>query len=576
MALARPRLRPHVRAKDSSNAETAETAENRIIGMLCGLGGLCVVRRTWLAIGALIALSIGVAAQQGHAIHRVPSVPDELLNRPVPLRSGIGTAHDSVGTTSKEAQAFYDQGLAYLHSYVWIEAARSFNQALRIDPGLAIAHAGLSVALVELNAPAKAQAAIERARALSAKASAHDRAHIDARALQISAEGSHQNTALASYRSALDAALQKYPADVELWLLRGISQSADPADRGQGSVETSVPFYERALGVSPNHFAAQHYLSHAHENGRRPGDALPYAAAYAKAAPAVPHALHMHGHVLRQLGRVDEAVAAFESAQKVQTAYLAAEKIPPELDWHYEHNVDLLAACYRYLGRMRDAEAFLSKAFVVPSSLAVQMFNKREWPDLLIARGRTTEAIAAASVLASHPSPLVSAIGHVVTGRAYLAAGQYKEAADAANTALRALKTASGGQALVSPELEVLQGEFFLRTGQPQKGRAMLDEIVRRLREGTGPDSWAQTLFTIESVARAARQAGDWEFAGFAARQLAAQDSRYAGAHYALGLVAEHNGDTRTAQTEFALAEKAWSMADTDLTELREIRSRKK
>ncbi len=290
----------------------------------------------------------------------------------------------------------------------------------------------------------------------------------------------------------------------------------------------------------------------------------------------MPHALHMHGHVLRQLGRVEEAVAAFESAQKVQTAYLQAEKIPPELDWHYEHNVDLLAASYRYLGRMREAEGLLGTAFGVPSSLAVQMFNKREWPELLISRGRTKEALAAAGVLAAHPSPLVSAIGHVMTGRAYLAAGQYKEAAGAANAALKALRAASAGQALVAPELEVLQGEFFLRTGQPEKGRAMLDEVVRRLRDGgAGPDTWAQTLFMIESIARAARQAGDWEFAGFAARQLAAQDGRYAGAHYALGLVAEHNGDTRTAQTEFALAEKAWSKADADLPELRDIRSRK-
>jgi tetratricopeptide (TPR) repeat protein len=532
----------------------------------------------------LIALAAGVSAQQGpglsrvegHAIHRVPSVPDEVLHRPVPLRKGIGTAHDAVGTTSKEAQAFYDQGLAYLHSYVWIEAARSFNQALRIDPALAIAHAGLSIALSELNATAKAQAAIERARALSATAPEHDRAHIEARALQMAAEASHQNATVAAYRNALDGALQKFPSDVEFWLLRGVAQSADPADRGQGSVEASVPFYEKALGLSPSHFAAQHYLTHAHENGRRATEALPYAAAYAKAAPAVPHALHMHGHVLRQLGRVDEAVAAFESAQKVQMAYLQAEKVAPEFDWHYEHNVDLLAASYRYLGRMREAEGLLGPAFNVPSSLAVQMFNKREWPELLISRGRTKEALAAAGVLAAHPSPLVGAIGHVMTGRAYLAAGQYKEAAGAANAALKALRAASAGQAIVAPELEVLQGEFFLRTGQPEKGRAMLDEVVRRLREGgAGPDTWAQTLFTIESIARAARQAGDWEFAGFAARQLAAQDGRYAGAHYALGLVAEHNGDTRTALSEFALAEKAWSKADADLQELRDIRSRK-
>ena len=222
----------------------------------------------------------------------------------------------------------------------------------------------------ELNASAKAQAAIERARALSSGASEHDRAHIEARALQMTAEVSRQTDALTAYRNALDAALQKYPADVELWLLRGIAQSSDPADRGQGSVEASVPFYEKALGVSPNHFAAQHYLTHAHENGRRPGDALPRAAAFAKLASAVPHALHMHGHVLRQLGRVDEAVAAFEAAQRVQTAYLQAEKIAPEHDWHYEHNVDLLAASYRYLGRMATPKCSSRK----PST------SHRRWP----------------------------------------------------------------------------------------------------------------------------------------------------------------------------------------------------
>ena len=130
------------------------------------------------------------------------------------------------------------------------------------------------------------------------------------------------------------------------------------------------------------------------------------------------------------------------------------------------------------------------------------MFNKRMWPELLIARGRTEQALTAAGVLASHPSPLVSATGHVTAGRAHLAAGQFKQAANEANAALKSLRAASAGQAIVAPELEVLQGEFFLRTGQVEKGRAMLDEMIRRLRESTGPDTWAQTLFTIESIAR--------------------------------------------------------------------------
>jgi tetratricopeptide (TPR) repeat protein len=526
---------------------------------------------------ALVVCSVATvaAAQDTHVAHSIPVVPDELLARPVTLRANIGRAHDAVSTKSADAQAFYDQGLAYLHSYVWIEAARSFNQALRIDPKLAIAYAGLSLALTELNAPATARAALDRARALAGAGPAeHDRLHIEARVLQMAAEETRESARLAAYRDALDAALTKFPRDAELWLLRGVAQSPDPADRGQGGTATSIGFFDKALELVPGHFAAHHYLTHAYENTGRAAEALEQGAAYARLAPGVPHALHMHGHVLRRLGRIDDAVAAFEAAERVQADYLKREKIAPELEWHYEHNLDLLAASYRYLGRMKDAERLLKTAFAVPSALVVQMYNKREWPELLIARGRTDEALEAARVLAVHPSPLVRATGHVMAGRALLAAGRYEAAAGEANAALKELRAAAEGAALVAPALETLQGEFFLRTGQKERGRAMLDEVIRRLREAQGPDSWAQTLFTIEAVARAAREVGDWDFAGFAARQMAAQDPAYGGAHYALGLVAEHNGDIRTAQAEFALARKYWAKADPDLPELRAIQGR--
>ena len=66
-------------------------------------------------------------------------VPSSVLTRPVPLRSDIGNAHEAAGTASSKAQRYYDQGLGYLDSYVWIEAARSFHEALRLDPGLTLA-----------------------------------------------------------------------------------------------------------------------------------------------------------------------------------------------------------------------------------------------------------------------------------------------------------------------------------------------------------------------------------------------------------------------------------------------------
>src|SRR5262245_14534129 len=107
-------------------------------------------------------------------IQTAPVQHIDIPKRPIPLRTGIGKAHDPVSTTSQQAQAFYDQGLAYLHSYAWIEAARSFNQALREDPKLALAQVGLSYAYIELNDSAAAQAAIEKAIATND----HDRRHI--------------------------------------------------------------------------------------------------------------------------------------------------------------------------------------------------------------------------------------------------------------------------------------------------------------------------------------------------------------------------------------------------------------
>src|SRR5215472_446976 len=96
-------------------------------------------------------------------------VPREILQRPVQLREGIGKISDPVTTSSPEAQAFYNQGIAYLHSYVWIEAARSCNQALRADPKLAMAYVCLSRAYSGLEDQAAAQGALERAQSLATK-----------------------------------------------------------------------------------------------------------------------------------------------------------------------------------------------------------------------------------------------------------------------------------------------------------------------------------------------------------------------------------------------------------------------
>ena len=50
----------------------------------------------------------------------------------------------AITTASPKTQELYDQGLTLLHHYVWVDAARSFHEALRADPECAMCWMGLA------------------------------------------------------------------------------------------------------------------------------------------------------------------------------------------------------------------------------------------------------------------------------------------------------------------------------------------------------------------------------------------------------------------------------------------------
>lgn len=524
-----------------------------------------------IAAGALAASSAAQPAPHAHAPAAM-TVPSAIRERPIARLAGIGSVHEALTTTSKDAQAFYDQGLAFLHGYAWIDAERSFRQALRLDPALAMAHLGLSITGWELEGETAARAALDAARAAAAKAADRERTRLTLRGLQLDAIAARGETAKReAYVRAIDAALARDPRDVELLLLRGMAEDPDPAGRGMGAGASAVPWFDRVLAIAPDHPAAHHYLTHAHENGGSIEDALRHAAAYVRLAPAVPHAHHMYGHDLRRVGRMDEAIAQFRAAYDLETAPARAREVPPEYDWHHLHNLDLLATSYQYLGQMRAAEPLLRRSFELASPFVIQTFNKHEWPVFLLARGRPREALDAARALTEKPAPLVQAIGRIMEGRALLQLGRYQDAAAASNAAMKDLDRAGPEASLAAADLEALQAEFFLRTGQPARARPLAHDAVRRLRDRRGPDAWSQALFRIEAIARAAIEAADWDLAASLGEQLRAHDAAYGGTHFVLASLARHRQDRETERRELEAAKRAWAKADTDLPELREI-----
>ena len=53
---------------------------------------------------------------------------------PAKIHPNLCVVKYRISTNSPECQAFFDQGLAFFYSYVWMEACRSFETACRRDP----------------------------------------------------------------------------------------------------------------------------------------------------------------------------------------------------------------------------------------------------------------------------------------------------------------------------------------------------------------------------------------------------------------------------------------------------------
>ena len=102
------------------------------------------------------------------------------------------------------------------------------------------------------------------------------------------------------------------------------------------------------------------------------------------------------------------------------------------------------------------------------------------------------------------------------------------------------------------PDAGLLRAEIMIcEKNWDNRGNALIERVEEEMLAVPGPDAWSEVLFQLERIAKVARQVGDWELAGSTARKMIQHDSSYAGGYFALGLVAEHQGDAPTARQEF-------------------------
>ena len=473
-----------------------------------------------LTVALSIAAATPVSAQDGHCDAPGQTVDPAILERPTGRRDGIGRSAQKVTTSSPEAQAFSDQGLAFLHSYVWIEAARSFRQALRADPDCAMAWVGLARAEQGMERRNEARAAIARAQALAGRVSERERRYIALRAMQMDAvepaSAEEQARRHADYKREIELALAADPEDPELWILRGNAEEPGAWGRGQRGGVGSIAYYLTALRFAPGHFAAAHYLIHSYENVGRHADAAAYGRLYAEAAPGVAHAQHMYAHVLPRLGRWEEARTQLEKADGIEERYARAESLRPGDDWHHVHNLQLLAFTYLRLGRLEDTEKTLRRAYDTPIRMTSLSWQHASYPEFLLLRGRAEEALAAARKLSSG-SPPARAAASAVEAEALLALDRRAEAAEAARRASetfdRALPALAGAERLyvernVGPFVRLAKAQVALAGPEAETAEKTIVEFADALAADPRFDAWGEGLFKLERLSAAARRLG--------------------------------------------------------------------
>jgi tetratricopeptide (TPR) repeat protein len=467
-----------------------------------------------------------------------PAVDRAFLEKPTTIHAGVGTMSFEVTTSSKEAKAFFNQGLAYLHSYVWLEAARSFHQALRNDPNLAMAWWGLSRAEGRMAQSLHAKESIDRAKELAPHASPRERRYIDLRAQQMEAARAPQGTEAdkkhAEYKVALEKALADDPSDAEMWVLRGNAEEPGVGGIGQAGTMGAVAFYESALARDPKHLGAHHYLVHALENSGRAAEAAAHGRVYAAAAFDVAHAQHMLGHVLPRLGKWNEALVQFQKADRIEDAYAKAEQVRPGDDWHHSHNLDLLGFTYLRLGQVKEAEESFRRSYETPAREPFAEGFQYVLIEFYLLRGRNDEALAMAQKMAKGTGS-GRIVGHELETAALLALHRDDEARVASKATADALAELTAGD---SPEAAAYKDYFGesareaqalvdLRGPNPERGEAVLLEIVDAIAADPTIDGWGGGLITTERYAGDAERLGRTALVKSFAERMKKMDPTY-------------------------------------------------
>jgi tetratricopeptide (TPR) repeat protein len=319
-----------------------------------------------------------------------------------PLLPGYDVVHFPVTTTADlpqerrdSVQRYFDQGLLLAYGFNHAEAARSFWQATRLDPGCAMACWGFAYVLgpnynagMEPDNYERAYKAVQEAVRLSAGCVPKERELIAAMATRYTAEPVEDRSALdMRYSDALRAVAGMFPDDADVATLFAESlMDLHPWDLWDknGTERPWTPeiiaTLESGLKKFPDHPGAHHLYIHAVEASRTPDRALPSARFLGNAVPVSGHLVHMPSHIYIRTGLYHEGVLANTRSVSVDSAYTAASHAAGVYPLAYfPHNIHFLSACATMSG---ERDIAWKSALRLREQLARELLHEPDWSTL--------------------------------------------------------------------------------------------------------------------------------------------------------------------------------------------------
>lgn len=275
---------------------------------------------------------------------------------------GLGTTSFVTSTRSPEAQTAFLRGLLLLHVFEYPSAAKSFQEAERLDRDFAMAYWGEAMTFNHgvWNAvdPAAGRAVLDKfapspADRVARVRDPRERAYLSA--VEVLYDGTGTKTERdVRYAKAMERLSADYPGDHNAQLFYALALLS------QNEGVRDVPAYLRAAEISqsimrlePQNPGAAHYWIHGMDDPDHAAGALEAARELSKIAPDAGHAQHMCSHIFLALGMWDDVVDANVAAMRVVNLQGQAAGLPLYNCGHYQ---EWLEYGYYQQGRMKEAQ----------------------------------------------------------------------------------------------------------------------------------------------------------------------------------------------------------------------------